>query len=489
MKNNFAPISKIPPDVFSLIPGYLEDDEEDENLVAMTHVCRGWRELLITRPSLWTRLYCKNTDRTRVYIERSKSAPLRLSLYRRENANYLKGAFLLAVPHLGRLQSLVALGPANILRNLTPHISRPLPLLTELKIEIVYDPAPVLTSALLNGDLSSLRLLRLDGVVTQLPWRNMSDLTTFELSRVPEDKITITRLLDFFEDAHRLRNITLRYSVPASSDAPPERLVYLPWLKHLTIRADSLLSDPVHPNLLNHLSTPARTTLTLAFGFMGDRSPIPPLLPETLENLGNAHHISSVNIYLSEINKYVRLHGSSGELYFLGDCTESCPASHVTDRRILRSLGYYFNLSGAQRLAVAQYESETLGPVDVSGPYHLLFQMPNLRTLTLTRCNNQPFTLALDPSQNPSNRVLCPKLEEIILYVQELHSFDVEELKSMVGGRTSVGVKLPRITVIGLGKRIPREMMSKLKEYVTDLWYGVEENSPRWDAVPGDEGD
>jgi len=49
MKNNFAPISRIPPDVFSLIPEYLEKDHLDENLITMTHVCRYWRELLIAR--------------------------------------------------------------------------------------------------------------------------------------------------------------------------------------------------------------------------------------------------------------------------------------------------------------------------------------------------------------------------------------------------------------------------------------------------------
>ena len=487
MKNNFAPISKIPSDIFSLIPEYLDDDDEDENLVTMTHVCRGWRELLITRPSLWARLHCEDTDRTRVYIERSKSAPLKLSLYRRGAANYIEDAFLLAVPHLSRLKSLIALGPPDILQNLTPHISRPLPLLTKLTIKLTYGPPPVLNSALFNGDLSSLRLLSLTGVVTHLPWRNMSKLTTFVLCNVPEDKFSITQLLDFFEDAHHLRDITLRYSIPTSSDAPPGRVVSLSCLKNLTIRADSILSDPVHPNLLNHLSIPARAKLTLVFGFMGGLSPIPPLLPETLENLGNTPHISSVNLYFDEINKYVRLHGSSGEVYMLGNCIESCPPSQITDRRIVRSLGYCFDLRGAQRLAVAQYESETLSEVDESGPYHILSHMKNLRTLTLTRCNNPPFILALDPTQNRSKRVLCPKLEEVILYVQELDSFNIKELRRMAKERALVGMKLPSITIVGLGKLIPREKVAKLREYVAHVLYKFGEKSPRWDAIPGDE--
>ena len=58
MKNTFAPVNRIPWGVLSIIPDYCDTDYE---LVAFTHVCRGWREEFISRSSLWTSLDCACT--------------------------------------------------------------------------------------------------------------------------------------------------------------------------------------------------------------------------------------------------------------------------------------------------------------------------------------------------------------------------------------------------------------------------------------------
>ena len=76
IKNTFAPINRVPPEVFSLIPDHCETDEE---LIKLTHVCHGWREILISRASLWTPLDCRNLDKTGVYIQRSRGSPLEIS--------------------------------------------------------------------------------------------------------------------------------------------------------------------------------------------------------------------------------------------------------------------------------------------------------------------------------------------------------------------------------------------------------------------------
>jgi len=288
MKNSLAPISKIPSDLFALIPDYLDDDDD---LITMTHVCRGWRELLIARPSLWVRLDCTNTDETRVYIERSKSAPLELSLYDPVDAGYLEEAFLLVVPHIGRLKSLSLDGGGdNFLQGLTPYFSRPIPLLNELIIDVNWELSPVISNELFNGNLSSLCSLSLSGVTTHLPWRNLLNLTTFKLSHTPEEKTSITQLLDFLKDAHHLRDIEFTYSTPSSSDASPGRVLSLPHLEKLNIKVDR-----VHSILLNHLSIPAGALLALTSGFTDDEALVAEFLPKTLENFGNIFPISSVS--------------------------------------------------------------------------------------------------------------------------------------------------------------------------------------------------
>ena len=476
IKNNFAPVNRIPSDVFSLIPKYLEESEMDENLITLTHVCHGWRELLVAHPLLWTRMDCANIDKTRVYIERSKSSPLEISLsfFKRGKATYLEDAFHLVVPHISRLKYFSITGKKNLLENITPHLSCSIPLLRGLSIDLFGYPATTLQGTLFSGDLSSLRTLSLTGVITHLPWDNLSELTTLTLSRVPKDKISVTQLLDFFVNAHRLRNIKICHSIPSSSNASPGRVVSLPCLENLTIDA-----DVAHSVLLNHLCIPVGASVILEFAFIGSESPLTEFLPSSLGNLKNVPPITSIDLCLPQDEKHVRLGGPNGRLYmfgYWGDARDT--TSFIFESGVLRSLSY-FVLSETQRLAITDYRPPTDEPV----PYDILLRMQGLCTLTLNQCTNLPFILALNPVENPSKCTLCPKLEELILYVQDLKSFNIEELVSMAKERASAGNKLSSVTIIGLGELVPGDEVFKLKEYVKRVYYRVEEKPPRWDGT------
>jgi len=480
-KNNSAPISKISSDVFSLIPGYLKDYEEDKNLITMTHVCHGWRELLIARPSLWTRVNCTNVDKTQVYIERSKSSPLKLSLYNHGSMACLKAALALVIPHISRLKSLTLneVEDWDILRSLTPYLSRPIPLLSKLMISLGCDPTPDLDTMLFN--LSSLCSLSLSGVITHLPWKNLSKLTTFELFDDPRGGVFIAQLLDLFEEAHHLRDIRLYRSIPTMSNAPPGRVVSIPHLKKLTTSADL-----AHSILLDHLSIPAGASLTLTLWFSGNKSPIPDFLPKSLENLRNIFPISSVNLSLSGFDNHVRLKGPNGGLYMLGRMREwEAGNLPLLDRRFLRSLSC-FDFSGTQRLTVTHQELPGVEAIGKSAPYHVLSRMKDLRTLTLIQ-DNLPFILALNPVRKPIQCAPCPKLEKLVLYVDERESFNIKELMSMAKERASVGMKFSSITVFDLSKRVLEKRVFTLKQHVTHVDYSrVEGKLPRWDTVPGD---
>ena len=479
MKNNFAPINQIPSDIFSLIPEHLGEDTRDKGLIAMTHVCRSWRALLITHPSLWTRLDCKNTDKTRVYIERSRSSPLELSLYNRGVTTFSKDAFLLVVPHIGRFKSLSADGREDLFETLTPHLSCPLPNLRELAIEIYNDSAPVLEETLFNGDLSLLRSLTLDGVVTDLPWKGLSKLTTFNLTLTVEGDPSITRLLDFFEGAYHLRDITLQHAMPTPSITPPDRVVFLPSLKTLV-----LATDMAYSILLDHLSIPSGASLILDFDFDGDESPLLVCLPASLGNIKNVLSVTSVSLCL-DYEKHVQLDGPSGSLYMCGGWTNQDEGSSVhLNSQIVRSLTL-FDISGVQRLTITKYRPPIMAQTDDSTPYYILLRMGDLRTLTLTQCDNLPFIAALNPDRNLSTRTLCPKLEELVLYVRNLELIDIKELKSIAWARASRDAKLRSITIVALCEPTQgaKALLARLNEYVTRVDYRVGEKLPRWDGV------
>jgi hypothetical protein len=184
LKNSLAPINRIPPEVLSLIPDYHDKRRLDQNLIALTHVCRSWRDIFTSRSSLWTKLDFTNVDKTRTYIQRSRSSPLEIHLEASTGyGDYRDDAFSLVIPHLHRLKSLTI--SANFLPDILRHFRYHAPLLEKLAIDINGSFNPVLDSTLFNGDLSSLRELRLGGVITHLPWNNMTNLKVLNLSSRP----------------------------------------------------------------------------------------------------------------------------------------------------------------------------------------------------------------------------------------------------------------------------------------------------------------
>ena len=475
MRDSFAPVNRTPPEVLSLIPNYLEGYGKDKSLIRLTHVCHDFREIFISRPSLWTYMNFTNTEKTRVYIERSKCAPLEIHL----EPPYLEGAFLLAIPHIHRLKILRVSGVSTgILPVLVKHFSCPLPLLDELEIDFPYDDDPTLPHGLFNGDSSSLHKLTLKRVITALPWRNLSNLTTFKLHDVPEDKIPLTQLLDLFESAPYLRHIELRDSLPSSSNAPTERVVSLPHLKDLSIDADQ-----PHSILLNHLSIPAGASLRLEFKFDDEDSPISSHLPESPSSLPNLSRITAVNLCFGFRRRYIRLHGPSGELSILWNRIHMEERPSAGTSRVMQYLGQ-LDISRTRWLVITlcRYWIYVPARITHSTLYRTLHRMEDLRTLMLIRCENLPFIRTLNPDNNPSKVALCPRLEEIIFYIGCRDLLHVDELINMAEERASRGAKLSAIKIFNTD--LAEEVLYPLREHVSHVEHESYDKPPDWDTIP-----
>ena len=148
------------------------------------------------------------------------------------------------------------LGSPDHLLNLTTHFESHAPLLKTLSLTVASTRNLVLQDSIFGGNLSSLHELYLNGVITTLAWEDMSNLRTFDFSYVPSDKISITQLLHFFEHAPLLRKIRLYEALPDFSDVPLGRMVPLPNLNSLVIRAHQ-----AHTIVTNHLSIPTGATI------------------------------------------------------------------------------------------------------------------------------------------------------------------------------------------------------------------------------------
>lgn len=261
-------------------------------LVTLTHVCRGWRRMLISCSSLWTRFTFENVDKTRTYIQRSHSSPLAIDF----DDEPLIDAFALIIPHFHRLRSLTAKWfiPSNVVENLY----RPAPLLEKLDIGCLKPSDPDL-SRLFNGEFSLLRELKMGGATKAFPGKLLANLKVVNIDSRREG-YRMTQLLDFFESAPLLTTVSLRSQISDPSDVPSERIVPLSYLKDFTLAGTKFSST-----LLHHLRIPAGASLTLDSSFRGEGSPLQDHLQKIPTNFGNLSHITAINLFFDSKHAFI----------------------------------------------------------------------------------------------------------------------------------------------------------------------------------------
>jgi hypothetical protein len=411
---------------------------------------------------LWTDVYCVDTDKTLVYLERSEPSPINLWLDADSEGDLSPhNPFPQVVPHaISRLKSLDIIGRPRNLLDITDHLSRPAPLLERLSIHGGCESDPqlhhVLPTTFFNGDLHSLHELFLWSVRTELPWRNMVNLTSFTLGcTLPED-IPIGRLLDFFEAAPHLRSVHLLTATPISG-AQDGRLVSLACLEKMYIfgyEPPSLLLD--------HLIIPAGANLTTETSSHGHQ--IDGHLPKSLDNLRNLSDFTEIHLSAKKSSPHIRFSGPNGQVSII----PMSPGSNTT-RLVLRSLAR-IDTSKTKWLKIGYGDSPSTTPL-----FRALLRMKDLRTFTLSQCASPDIFLhTLDPRMNSSGVVVCPKLEELVLILRrDGETLDIKSIINVAVARASRGAKLELVRIVTHDESMQIDAL-ELREHVSHVECGPE---------------
>ena len=465
IKNSFAPINKTPPEILSLIPGYCTKmdghDKHKHLMTTLTHVCRGWRDVFTSRPLLWTQLDCMDVDKTRAYIQRSKSSPLEITLERSPNGKgFTNEALDLIIPHLHRVESLTVVG---IFSGFSGKFRIRMPLLKKLRIINRFLPK-LDDDALFNGDLSSLHELTLLGVVMHPSWKHPGNLQVLHLESGSHTYET-TQILDLLESAPHLHTVSIRGQVSPSSRAPPGRIVHLSRLKSFCISTSSPQSF-----LLPHINIPAGASLESILSYGGGECPLLDYLPERSPNLENLSHITKIRLRLGLEKVQARLSGPSGKLRVTIDYSGS--DFYSLDLMILNSLSPSI-LSTTLVLEVSEYTRFGSGRVEECPIFQTIYSMKGLQKLALDRCDYRTFIRALDPSKTPSNIVLCPNMKELVINFALRYADDLQNTISMVKNRVLRGAKLSSITLLGAGPD-PGLSLEEVMDHVDHFEYKID---------------
>jgi len=461
-----APINQVPPEVLTLVPDFWNEDVRDRAMMALAHVCQAWRELFISRTSLWTDFYCEDTVGTHASFDCSGASPINTWLERCKGPSpHDQDPPLQVIPHaIARLKSVVIHGRPKNIQEVTAQLSHPAPLLESLRIEVdgLHHPGdgPVMPTTLFDGDFSSLHDLYLQGIRTELPWRNMVNLTSFALVYQALGGTSIKWLLDFLESTPRLRKIQLATLTLSGHSG---RLVSLPCLRRMDIIGGE---SPGH--LFDNLLIPIGAKLTT----QGDPRHST-YLPNSFKEI---RALTGFRVHLHVRGNYPRIQisGQTGEINIIPVTSRATVISDTC--RVLESLAK-FDPSKTERLRLAGgdlflQEGRTV--------YQLLLPMTGLRTITISRCRNpsQLFWLL-------GNTELCTKLEEIVLDARDGEKLDIQRVIEVVAKRAGMGAKLKSVRIASRDKFV-QACALKLKEYVPHV-----ECSPRValvsDAVDSDD--
>ena len=424
-RNSAAPIHRIPPEILTLLPDFWDTQERDQDVIVLTHVCQAWRQLFTSRSSLWAVLDCTNADKTRVYLERSKSFSLNLSLCRRDSLSP-HDPFFQITPHvIGRLKSLSVWGTPENMQDIASQLHRPAPILEYLSIigDYTFEPEriPVLTSTIFGGDLSLLRKLYLQYVHTEFPWRNMVNLTSLRLSHTLP--VSTRQVLDFLGSAPHLRRVKLDLE-NLISDAQRGRLVPLTRLEKMDI-----VGEPSSV-LLNHLLIPAGARLALDVDLPSPTIEERP--PRFLKNLKNLPDFTTIELIGGPVPS-MQFNGPNGEVLMVSNRD----GTHL----LLESL-VLFNTAKTELLKIDFDGCPSSYP-----PFHTLLPMKELRTLELHQCESPyAFIQALDPGVNSLGVIACPKLEKLV--ITHRVTLDMKDIIKMAAERESRGVKLKSVEIV-----------------------------------------
>ena len=430
----------------------LQEGEINLKYYDITHVSRAWSEIFISRASLWTDFYCIDAEKTRVCLERSKSAPINVWL-EREQGLFPNDPFLDIPSHaIGRLKSLCLTTTPDHFDDITKHLVHPAPRLNTLVIDGGVVPAhesiSVLTSTLFAGDLSSLRGLHLK-IFTHLPWRNMYNLTSLTLAFIISQPIAfLGQMLDFFENAPRLSEVTLTSAIP-TFDAQDGRLVSLSHLRRLKI------CGPQPPSiLLDHLIIPVGAEAVVSLDSARD-SQADDLLPRSLDNLQNLCNFSGIFLRFDRSTTCIDLHGPNGQ--FSVASRRGPDPTHMVIRALER-----FDTSNTQSLVIDDNGGMT------NEIHQAMLSMENLHTLIISRGNDSPsFFLGLDLALASDGVVACSKLKELTYRVPG--EFGLGSLVEFAAARASRAVPLKLVNVVGLWEPFTTDEVAELREHVSHV--------------------
>ena len=383
-------------------------------LVMMTHVCRSWRNVLVSTPSLWTQLdFCVPAGPQQVeeFLRRSGNLPLDIHHYLKDMG--VADPFLsITLDNMHRLRHLELSSRIAHLGLFLAYFSEPAPELEYLRI--THDPSIAardieLPGTIFGGQLPKLSSITLVNMYTDLRKPALPSLTRFSFTT--RTQISFRDLTSFLQQHPLLEflQICLQYA-PQPPVPPPHKRIRLPALKELRFDQTACASG-----LLDHLILPKCTEMLLKGQLIG----------EGLDGFGGLF----AQIHPSSIDHLPVTRGITKAVAAPRSCVLSGPNGHFGAwffEENHRSLNAEFFISfypilvfGVKELWIAAGEVLRFGRVPwrhtAAGLRAAFGVLTEVEDLTVVSCETGPIFAVLDATMD--DIVLLPGLRRLTVYV------------------------------------------------------------------------
>ena len=308
VKNCFQPVQRLPPDMIVEVATYLNPrlcHGACQPLMAMSQVCRYWRETLLSNPSeSWSFIRSEFLELVPLFLARSGSYPLEVNLTNTWTS-YTVGHVR---PHANRLTILrchVEVANTTFLRTLSRLDHSPNLHTLSLASARIPSVAPEkIKMRLIFGDMPALRTLELlpFPIIPQfLQFKHLVDL------RLEVTHSILTGVLDLLAANHSLEKLRLMGSFWYHGDTHGAERIVLGCLRFLTVERCA------PRRLLEKLTLPRGTRVFIRY--KPSRS-VPPAFTtqESVERYANLQGLTSLHVLVLMNDTYVDATGPNGSL-------------------------------------------------------------------------------------------------------------------------------------------------------------------------------
>ena len=230
LESTLQPINRLPKDIFILLPRFFTREEGDYDtfpmnipLITMTHVCRSWRTVLLSTPTLWTQIDFSTFKSKQAKGFMSRSGKQLLDIYQLIESEDDEEPFpSITLRNIYRLRQLEITSFHQTLEGVLTRFTRPAPELKHLEITNDFnttDRDMKFLGTTFEGRLPKFLSLSLHFLCTDFRAFNFPSLTRFDFTT--GTKIAVRDLTSFFERCPLLEFIQIRLvHVPQLPTAP-----------------------------------------------------------------------------------------------------------------------------------------------------------------------------------------------------------------------------------------------------------------------------